>query len=87
MDGEERLKINPADAEKLGLADDEIVKVSSRRGLTEVKTKLTTICPPGIVSMTFHFAETPTNVLTNAALDPVVKIPETKACAVKVEKI
>lgn len=87
LDGEERLKINPEDAAKLGLADDELVKVSSRRGLTEVKTKLTTICPPGIVSMTFHFAETPTNVLTNAALDPVVKIPETKACAVRVEKM
>jgi predicted molibdopterin-dependent oxidoreductase YjgC len=36
--------------------------------------------------MTFHFAETPTNVLTNAALDPVAKIPETKVCAVQIEK-
>jgi predicted molibdopterin-dependent oxidoreductase YjgC len=37
--------------------------------------------------MTFHFAETPTNVLTSPALDPVVKIPETKVCAVRVEKV
>jgi len=36
--------------------------------------------------MTFHFAESPTNVLTNPALDPVSKIPEFKVCAVKIEQ-
>ena len=36
--------------------------------------------------MTFHFAESPTNVLTNPAVDPVAKIPELKICAVRVEK-
>ena len=61
--------------------------ITSRGGRRPVKTKLTRICPPGLVSMTFHFAESPTNVLTSAALDPVAKIPETKVCAVRVEKI
>lgn len=87
LDSEELLKINPADAAKLGLTDSEMVQVSSRRGRMQVKTKFTRICPPGIVSMTFHFAESPTNMLTSAALDPVAKIPETKVCAVRVEKI
>jgi len=87
LDSEEFLKINPQDAAELGLNDSEMVQISSRRGQTQVKTKLTTICPPGLVSMTFHFAESPTNVLTSAALDPIAKIPETKVCAVKVEKI
>lgn len=41
----------------------------------------------GVVFMTFHFAETPTNVLTNPALDPIAKIPELKVCAVKIEKV
>jgi anaerobic selenocysteine-containing dehydrogenase len=36
--------------------------------------------------MDFHFAESPANVLTNPALDPVAKIPEFKVCAVRVEK-
>lgn len=36
--------------------------------------------------MTFHFAESLTNALTNPALDPVSKIPEFKVCAVRVEK-
>jgi len=41
----------------------------------------------GVVFMTFHFAESPANLLTNPALDPVAKIPEYKVCAVRVERI
>jgi len=47
---------------------------------------VTEVSPPGTVCMTFHFHEAPTNVLTNAAYDPVAKIPETKVCAVRVER-
>jgi predicted molibdopterin-dependent oxidoreductase YjgC len=46
---------------------------------------VTTVSPPGVISMTFHFAESPTNVLTNPALDPIAKIPELKVAAVRVE--
>jgi formate dehydrogenase alpha subunit len=87
LDKEELLKINPIDAVSLGIADGEIVKVTSRRGEVTVKTKITGIIPVGITSMTFHFRETPTNELTNGATDPVAKIPETKVCAIRVEKI
>ncbi len=87
LDSEEFLKINPKDAAALGLEDSQVVQIRSRRGKTQAKTKLTRICPPGLVSMTFHFAESPTNVLTSPALDPVAKIPETKVCAVAVEKV
>jgi predicted molibdopterin-dependent oxidoreductase YjgC len=34
----------------------------------------------------FHYAEAAANRLTNAALDPVSKIPEYKVCAVQIEK-
>jgi len=87
LNSKELLRMNPEDAKKLKVADGEVVKISSRRGKFEVPVNVTEICPPGIVSLTFHFAETPTNRLTNAAMDPVSKIPETKVCAVKVEKI
>ena len=86
LNGQELLDINPADAARLGIDTGTLVQVSSRRGKVSVQANVTDICPPGVVSMTFHFAETPTNVLTNAALDPVAKIPETKVCAVKIEK-
>lgn len=87
LNSEELLKINPRDAKALGLADKEMVQVTSRRGTMKVRTSLSQVCPPGLVSMTFHFAESPTNVLTNPARDPVAKIPETKVCAVRVEKM
>ncbi len=81
---EELVEINPADARKLGIADGQMVKVTSRRGEVQARARVTTVSPPGVVSMTFHFAESPTNVLTNPALDPVAKIPELKVSAVRV---
>ena len=83
----EWVEINPKDAAALGIADGETVRVISRRGDVTAKAKVTDASPPGVISMTFHFAESPTNVLTSPALDPVAKIPETKVCAVRVEKL
>ena len=59
----------------------------SRRGCLQAKARTTEKSPAGVVFMTFHFSETPTNVLTNPALDPIAKIPELKVCAVNVSKI
>jgi formate dehydrogenase alpha subunit len=87
LDSRELLKINQVDADRFGVKDGETVSISSRRGNTKVCTKITDVCPPGVVSMTFHFAESPTNVLTNSALDPVAKIPETKVAAVRIDKL
>lgn len=85
--GEELVEINPADAERLGITSGDRVKVTSRRGEVEAKSKVTKVSPPGVISMTFHFGESPTNVLTAANLDPVAKIPEFKVTAVRVEKV
>ena len=85
--GEEQLQINPLDAEKFGLKSGEFVYVASRRGKVKARVRVTDIAAPGVVSMTFHFHETPTNEITSPAIDPVAKIPETKVCAVRIEKI
>ena len=84
--GEELVEINSRDASALGIADGDIVKVVSRRGAVVAKAKVTDVSPVGVVFMTFHFAESPTNQLTSPALDPVAKIPEFKVCAVRIEK-
>jgi formate dehydrogenase major subunit/formate dehydrogenase alpha subunit len=81
------VEINSKDAAALGIADGERARVISRRGVVEAFAKVTDVSPPGVVSMSFHFSESPTNVLTNSALDPVAKIPETKVCAVRIEKL
>ncbi len=84
---EELVEINPADAEKLGIATGDTVKVASRRGEITAKALVTPVSPKGVISMTFHFAESATNILTNNAVDPVAKIPEYKVCAVKLERV
>ncbi|MEE9399347.1 MAG: molybdopterin dinucleotide binding domain-containing protein, partial [Dehalococcoidales bacterium] len=83
---EERVEINPEDAEALGITDGDKIKVVSRRGAVTAKARITEASPAGVIFMTFHFAESPTNQLTNPALDPVAKIPEYKVSAVRIEK-
>ncbi len=84
--GEERVEINPVDAAPLEIEDGNAVKVTSRRGAVKAKAKITQTTPPGVISMTFHYPETRTNLLTHGALDPIAKIPEFKVCAVKIER-
>ena len=83
---EEFVQLNEEDAGVLGVADGDRVKVSSRRGQVAVRVKVTEEVPKGVIFMTFHFKESPVNVLTNCALDPKAKTPELKVCAVNVEK-
>ncbi len=85
--GEELVEINPEDACALGISDGDPVEVTSRRGKVRARARVTDESPPGVVFMTFHFAETPTNVLTNPVLDPLAKIPELKVCAVRINKV
>ena len=81
------IEINPEDAKALGIQDKEIVRAMTRRGSVDVPAKVTPDIMKGVMFMPFHFAECAANILTNNALDPIAKIPEFKACAVKVEKI
>ena len=81
------VEINPRDAEQLGVKENHIVKVTSRRGEIETKVTITSRVGEKVVFIPFHFAEAAANILTNAALDPTAKIPEYKVCAVRVEKV
>ena len=81
------LEINTADADKAGIRDGQTVKVRSRRGEITVPAGVSDKVKEGTVFMAFHFKEHPANALTIAALDPIAKIPEFKACAVRVEKV
>jgi len=81
------VEINPEDAMKLNIKDREIVRVISRRGEIEIKANITERTQPGVLFITFHFAESNANILTISALDEVSKIPELKVCAVKIEKL
>jgi len=79
------IELHPEDAAKVGLNGGKRVRVTSRRGQIELGVRVTKRIKPGIVFIPFHFAEAAANALTNAAIDPVAKIPEYKVCAVKIE--
>ena len=80
------IEISAVDASNLGLSDNDMAKVSSRRGQVKASIVVSPKMSVGTVFMPFHFAENAANNLTNPALDPVSKIPEFKVCAIKVEK-
>jgi formate dehydrogenase alpha subunit len=78
------VEVNPADAARLGIQDRQTVRVSSRRGSIVLRAAVTHKTTLGVVFIPFHFAEAAANLLTIDALDPLAKIPEYKACAVRV---
>jgi formate dehydrogenase alpha subunit len=82
---EARVEINPADAARLKIEDGETVRASSRRGTIVLRAWVTPRTTVGVVFIPMHFAEAAANLLTIDALDPLAKIPEYKACAVRIE--
>ncbi len=85
--GKAYMEISPQDAEKLGIKDEDVVRVTSRRGSILIHAKITDRMQPGVVFIPFHFAEARANILTGEFLDPKARIPEFKVAAVKIEKV
>lgn len=82
----EYLEVNPIDAEKIGICDGDLVRVTSRRGTVRLVAEISDKVLAGMVFTSFHFPDVPINRVTNAVFDPISKIPEYKVCAVRVEK-
>ncbi|MBS1233289.1 MAG: formate dehydrogenase, alpha subunit [Nitrospirae bacterium] len=81
------IEIHPEDAQVLNVHEGDSVRVSSRRGAIEIMVHVSDRPAKGVVFIPFHYREAAANVLTNAALDPISKIPELKVCAVKIERV
>ena len=79
--------LSPAELRRLGVAAGEMVRVSTRRGAIEIRSRADSAVPDGCVFIPFCFAEAAVNLLTNPALDPYGKIPEYKFCAARVERL
>jgi formate dehydrogenase major subunit len=83
----ETLDISPEDAARLGIANGEVVRVSSRRGCVEVPVRVDEGLRPGLTFMTLHFQDdVATNLLTIDATDPKSGTAEFKAAAIRVER-
>ncbi len=85
--GEELMQISPQDAQDLELSDGDMAQVSSRRGSLKTRIEVSDQVSPGLVCMSFHFAEAAVNVLTDKAICNISVIPGLKVSAVQVEKV
>jgi anaerobic selenocysteine-containing dehydrogenase len=93
------VELCPEDAERLGISQGELVRVSSPRGSVEVTARVTGP-RQGVVFVPFHYGywdvgddagpdgrPRAANELTMTIWDPVSKQPQLKTAAVKVEKV
>jgi predicted molibdopterin-dependent oxidoreductase YjgC len=84
----EELQLYPADAERYGVANGEVVRIVSRRGSVEAPVRYDETLRPGLAFMTLHFPdEVATNVLTIDAIDPKSGTAEFKASAIRIERV
>ncbi|MFC9506880.1 molybdopterin oxidoreductase family protein [Streptomyces sp. NPDC057002] len=82
------VELHPRLAARLGAAEGDPVAVVSRRGRAVAPARITNAIRPDTVFMPFHWpGEGRANTLTNPALDPTSRMPEFKACAVRLEAV
>jgi predicted molibdopterin-dependent oxidoreductase YjgC len=81
------VEVHAEDARRLGIADGQMVEVTTGRGKVATAARVTTNIEKGWLFMPFHFQEGPANALTHDALDPVAKIPEYKVCAAQIRAL
>ncbi|MPZ66948.1 MAG: molybdopterin-dependent oxidoreductase [Pseudonocardiaceae bacterium] len=82
------VEVHPETAAAVGLADETRARVVARRGATLATVRTDDSMRTDTVFIPFHFpGDERANLLTNPALDPVSRIPEFKACAVRLEPV
>jgi predicted molibdopterin-dependent oxidoreductase YjgC len=81
------VEISREDASNLGIAEGDLVRLSSRRGSLEARAAVGERVYPGLVWMALHFAQAKVNWLTHDVGDPLIGTPEYKVCAVRVERV
>ena len=82
------LELSPADADHLDVSDDDVVRVSSRRGSLDVPVRISSDLRAGLMFLPIHFPDdVDVNVLTIDAWDQKSGTADFKATAVRVEKL
>ncbi|MFI6578598.1 molybdopterin oxidoreductase family protein [Nocardiopsis sp. NPDC050513] len=80
------VEVHPDTAARAGLAHGDWARLTSRRGHTRARVRLTPTARLDTVFVPFHFAgDQAANNLTNPALDPTSRMPEFKVSAVRLE--
>jgi formate dehydrogenase major subunit len=87
LHGRDFLDISPKDAEKLGFAEGDKVRLRSAHGEALLAVRLNKAIKPGELFATFHTAEAFVNNVTSPYRDRTVQTPEYKVTAVRIEKV
>ncbi|HEY1252246.1 MAG TPA: molybdopterin oxidoreductase family protein [Thermoanaerobaculia bacterium] len=81
------IEIHPQAAERLGLREGDLATAETRRGSCTLPVRVVRTIRPDTIFIPYHWpGKRSANQLTIAAQDPISKIPEYKACAVRVSK-
>jgi ferredoxin-nitrate reductase len=83
------IEVHPKDAAKLGIKNEQLVEVRSRRGMARFPVVVTKAIAPGTVFVPMHWGalwadQAEANALTHPVACPDSKQPELKACAVQI---
>jgi len=81
------LQIAPADADRLGLANGDTVRLRSQQGAADLPVQISSRVKPGEVYTTFHNARVFLNQITTSQRDRYTKTPEYKVTAVSITKV
>ncbi len=83
-----RAELHPDLARRLGIGQDDVVELATRRGRARFHAHLTDAIRPDVVFAPFHWGGgSSANALTDPALDPVSRMPAFKVCAVAVHRV
>ncbi len=79
------VEVHPDDAAELGLADGDMVKITSRRNSIVISVRMSDRVARRQIFVPFHFREAAANLLTNPVLEPHAKMAALKVTAVRLE--
>lgn len=79
------VEMHPMLAARIGTADGEPVRITTRRGEMVAPARVVRTIRPDTVFVPFHWVGA--NKLTNDALDPASRMPEFKVCAARVAEV
>ena len=80
------LRMNRAEAGRLGIADGDRVRISNHRGELTTTVKLVERVPPGTVWFPDHFAQR-VAAMFDCAIDPVTKVPYFRCTQVNINRL
>ena len=87
LEPEAMAMLSKKDMQRLQLEPGDTARITTRRGSIELKIRVDARVPEGSVYMSFCWTEAPANLLTSDTLDPIGKIPSSKFCSARVEKV